>query len=287
MEAATYYQVQINTIPDSVEPLSNFLFELGATGLVEQENSVLAYFPADEPESGLRTAISRYLQELRELLNVEFASNIHVEIIKNRDWNAEWKKQWHSLRISDNILIKPSWESKPQDAPSVVIEIDPEMAFGSGEHSTTKLMLQLIEKHTTSKTTLLDVGTGTGILSIGALLLGAGRAVGFDIDPIASSTALKNAVANKVGQRFLTYTGTIDALANKRFDLIAANVNRSQILNMLPKLRQHLEPAGYCLLSGILDTEEDIIRHACDSLNLDIRSVQKDKEWLAFETRSE
>ncbi len=286
METRYYVQAQVSTIPDSVEPVSNFLFELGSTGVMEQENSLVAYFPAQH-ESELADKISRYVHELYDLLDVDAPINITVDTLENRDWNAEWKNRWHSLRISDTILIKPSWEPNPKNPPPVVIEIDPEMAFGSGEHSTTKLTLQLVERHISPEKTMLDVGTGTGILSIAALMLGAKQAFGFDIDPIASKTALKNATANGVGERFFTFAGTIEAIHHKTFDMIAANVNRSQILGMLPLLHQRLKPGGYRLLSGILDSEEEVIRRACALQNLQIISVQKDKEWLAFETRSE
>lgn len=286
MEPTYYYQIRINTIPDIVEPLSNFLFECGATGVLEQHDSILGYFSAQADDAELLGAISRYLHDLRDMLNVDLVINITFEVIENRDWNAEWKKSWHSIRVSDSILVKPTWEPTPTPAPPVVIEIDPEMAFGSGEHSTTKLMLQLIERHIHPEQTLLDIGTGTGILSIGALMLGAQSAVGLDIDPIAAHTAKTNALRNHVADRFAVFAGTLDALKDTTFDVIAANVNRSVILKMLPDMCRHLKPHGLCLLSGILHDEERMIREACHAHHLSVLSVQKGKEWLAFETRS-
>jgi ribosomal protein L11 methyltransferase len=280
-----YHQVTIDANPDVIEVVNLSLFELGAMGLVEAEKSVIAFFSDAYSEEELSTSISRRMSELQQTVDRPFIYCIQIEQFPERDWNAEWKSGWKPLRVGHRIMIKPSWLPMPKDAPPVVIEIDPEMAFGSGDHSTTQLMLQMIDKNLKSRSRILDIGTGTGILSIAARRLGCGSIVAFDVDQIAAVTCKKNAMMNAIRSHFHIFTGTIDALKPTKFDLIAANVNRFQILAMLPRLPLYLKDDGICLISGILDSEEGQIRQACHDFGLLITVMQKDKEWLAFETR--
>jgi len=282
-----YHQVTIETSTDVIELVNLSLFELGAMGLVETEKSVTAFFSDAFSSAELSTSISRRMSELQQAVDMPFLFRMQIEQFPERDWNAEWKSAWKPLRVGHSLMIKPSWLPMPKDAPPVVIEIDPEMAFGSGDHSTTQLMLQMIEKNSKSQDRILDIGTGTGILSIAARKLGCGIVIAFDVDQIASVTCKKNAMMNGIHSHFHIFTGMISALKPTKFDLIAANVNRFQILAMLPQLPLFLKDDGICLISGILDSEEDQIRQACHAYGLLITDMQKDKEWLAFETRKE
>lgn len=282
-----YHQVTIETSPDVIELVNLSLFELGAMGLVETEKSVTAFFSDAFSSAELSTSISRRMSELQQAVDIPFFFRMQIEQFPERDWNAEWKSAWKPLRVGHSLMIKPSWLPMPKDAPPVVVEIDPEMAFGSGDHSTTQLMLQMIEKNSKSQDRILDIGTGTGILSIAARKLGCGMVIAFDIDQIASVTCKKNAMMNGIHSHFHIFTGMMSALKPTKFDLIAANVNRFQILAMLPQLPLFLKDNGICLISGILDSEEEQIRQACHAYGLLITDMQKDKEWLAFETRKE
>ena len=285
MSAATYYQLTVVGVPAVQEAVSSFLFDQGAQGIWEHESQIIGYFPATIDEEQLLNETITYLHQLREVMSLDFDIDVALQELPQQDWNAEWKSRLKLLPVSDRILVKPTWVELPPDAPEIVIEMDPEMAFGSGEHATTRLTLQLIEKNLQPGMILLDVGVGTGILSIGALKLGARRVVAFDVDPIATETAARNAAKNGIRKDFYCFTGTLDALCRGHFDLIAANVNRGQIIRMLPYMKELLKPGGLCLLSGILDSEEELIVDACRTVKLDIISVSREKEWLAFETR--
>lgn len=282
-----YYEIRVDVRPAIAELVNHSLFEVGAQGIVEQDEFVTAYFSDSFSENDLVLEISEALVHLQTIAGVTFPINVAVRRCEERDWNAEWKKGWRPLRVSDRIMIKPSWLDAPPDAPPIIIEMDPEMAFGSGDHSTTQLVLRLIEKNIRKSDRLLDVGTGTGILSIGALKLGAACTVAFDVDHLASQTAKKNAAVNHVQDGFHVFTGVLEAFRPTEFDLIAANVNRSQILLMLPGMSRLLRLRGMCLLSGILESEEQPIRRACAQSGLTVLQVYQDKEWLAFETRKE
>ncbi len=285
MNALFFYQLTVAVNPEIHKAVSNFVFEHGAQGLEEKEGRIVAYFPSGIDDQALVNAVAAYLHSLRDLLDLEFDIKIDIEKEAQQDWNAEWKSRLKPLPVSERILIKPTWVDMPKNVPEVVIEIDPEMAFGSGEHATTRLTLQLVEKNMQPGLSVLDVGVGAGILSIGALKLGAASVVAFDIDPIAPPTAKRNAVKNNVADHCHLFTGGVDAIGRGRFDLIAANVNRSQIVLILPRLSELLHKGGCCLLAGILDIEEEMVREACLEAGLTVLDVRQEKEWLAFETR--
>jgi ribosomal protein L11 methyltransferase len=285
MKTKYFLQVHVQVTPENSEAVSDFLFGLGAAGLVEENNELVAFFDEPFDEQNLHASISNYLDSLQELYKSDMPISIKTNVLENRDWNAEWKKRLKPLVVSDNILIKPTWVETPIPAPPIIIEIDPEMAFGSGEHATTRMTLQLVEKNILPNSRVLDVGTGTGILAIGALKLGAAVVYGFDTDPICPPTAQRNAHKNRVGERFKTFVGAIDTVRLDPFDMIMANVNRRQIINILPQLNALLADNGVLLISGILDTEEQMICHACEKENLKVTEIRREQEWLAFETR--
>jgi ribosomal protein L11 methyltransferase len=260
--------------------LSVYLFELGCTGLEETTGMVRAYFP----EKSITLSVEEFRDLLAEKLHVESHQiRISEEWIVDRDWNAEWKQNYHCIRITNKILVRPSWEPYPKEVPPCVIELDPEMAFGTGTHATTQLVMQFIEERIKPRDRVLDVGTGTGILSIAALKLGASYAIGFDIEDVAAVTAANNARKNLVHDRFFSFCGHLQALRPRAFDLIVANVNRRVLLTLLPLFKERLENDGTLLLSGILNSEKEILKNSLQSLNFFIREIRPLDEWLAFE----
>ncbi|MBN2001048.1 50S ribosomal protein L11 methyltransferase [candidate division KSB1 bacterium] len=263
------------------ESITNFLFELGAAGIAEGEDIITAYFPPAADKNQLLAQLESYYASLQEIgLPVETTHIIH-RTIQDRDWNTEWKKNLQPFFVTDDMMIKPSWHKKPTHAPKIVLEIDPEMAFGTGIHETTRMCLQLLEKHIKKNATVLDIGTGTGILAIAAIKLGARKVVAFDNDPIAVSTACKNASKNGTLGRTLLYTGDSPVLKSN-FSLIVANINRKIILKLLPLMKEMLDYNTILILSGILDKEEGKIRSACQEQKMLIIDADHQGEWLAF-----
>ncbi len=274
------------TVPASKETsdlVSNFLFETGAGGVVEGEGVLVAYFPPPFLHEKLVKLVKNYLNELRELGHSFPSKSIMVDQVRNRDWNAEWKKNYGLVKISDRILIKPSWIDLPQYAPKCTIEIDPEMAFGTGTHATTSLTLRFIEKNIRGNERILDVGTGTGILSIAAIKLGAKEVIAFDIDPVAAQTAFRNAKNNKASEHIYIFSGSLEAIAKTKFDIIVANVNRSVILKLLFPMIELLNYNGKIILSGILKSEGTMLRGAFAAHGLRVLQMAAEDEWLAFE----
>ena len=280
-----WLKIRVPVTPATADAISNFLFELGATGLVEAEEALEAYLPAS-----LSAAVGKirdFLQELEELGFAGIDKTIHTETIVEEDWNQAWKQNYGLTRISERILIRPSWVPAPESPPPCLIEIDPEMAFGTGTHATTSLLLQRLDEIDRPFRCGLDVGTGTGILAIAAVKLGAACMVAFDVDPVAAATAKRNTEKNDVASAVHVFAGTLDAVAAAaQFDLIMANINRSVVLALLPGLAKRLHPRGTLLLSGLLREERTQVEDALKNLGMCRQFFVLD-EWLAVEAHFE
>ncbi len=225
--------------------------------------------------------IKAYYQSLADMGFTVPDQELTVSGIKDRDWNAEWKLQFKPFCVTPQVMIKPTWCELPEEHPEIIIELDPEMAFGTGTHATTALCAKLIDEHVKDKT-VLDAGTGTGILAIIAQRLGAEKSFAFDIDPIASETARKNIDKNGVSDIHV-FTGTTQSLKNRELDVIVANINSGQILNILPHFNELLCEKGVLILSGILDSEEEKLRAALKQNCFQIKQLLHREEWIAFE----
>jgi len=282
MKSENWLEVIVAVTPEITESIGNCLFEAGSVGIVEQEGFLHAYFPAHSNSAGIKKQLSQYLDSLKKMGYSVDSNAITLTDIANQDWNSEWKKGFKPLWISENILVKPTWCETPADAPAVVIAIDPEMAFGTGTHATTSMCMTLMDSRTCGKT-ILDAGTGTGILAILAAMQGANRVWAFDNDPVATATAKKNAVQNEIQQNILFFTGTLSVVKNIRFDLVVANINRSQIISMLPDFYRLLNQQGLFILSGILDSEKNLVTAALTQNRFQITAITQKDEWLAFE----
>ena len=277
-----WIQLSINNPGQITEAISNFLFEQGAQGVVDNDNRLDAYFEDNISQKDLLKAIQNYIKELG-LLGFDIINcTVEFQSIKDRDWNAEWKKYYKSVHVSENILIKPSWEQFPAQPPKCLIEIDPGMAFGTGTHETTKLVLQLLEKNIQSNDNILDVGTGTGILAIAAIKLGAEKVLAFDVDPLATEATVENATKNNVLEKINVFIGNLSNVKKSTFDVIMANVNRTEIVKMLPFITAYMHEKSRLLLSGILAEEKEIITDGLNNQNLKIQEILQMGEWIAI-----
>lgn len=185
--------------------------------------------------------------------------NIQIRSIENKDWMEEWKKGFKPLRIGNNIVVKPSWIPMTPGLGDLIIEIDPGQAFGTGTHATTQLVLEALEGLCNtidpSTKTLLDVGTGTGILAIGAAKLGFKQILCIDNDPLAVEAAVENVRRNEVINQVQVSDQDI-ATISQRFDVILANLDRNTLLSLAKPLVNHLNPNAFLILSGILTTQQ-------------------------------
>lgn len=201
---------------------------------------------------------------------------------EERDWNEEWERSIKPLIIGE-FFVKPTWVSEPTPEGKILLEIDPKMAFGTGYHETTRLMLRLLPSCIKKGDAILDVGTGTGILSIAGLKLGAQSAFGFDIDEWSHNNAWENALINKVSDSFQVEEGSFEVVPTEsKYDVILANVNRNAILEMRIPLTSHLIADGKLLLSGLLEIERDRILKAPEFSRLKLETEVQEGEWIAL-----
>ncbi len=214
--------------------------------------------------------------------------NIPYEIdcteCKNADWENNWKKYFKPMPVGEKILIQPIWKDSVDAGDRVVLNLEPGLAFGSGSHETTRLCLAAIEKHVTKGGKMLDIGCGSGILSIASLLLGAESAVGVDIDKLAVKTAMENAKRNGFDEK--QYTVLCGNLADKvsgKFDVIAANIVADAIIMLSKGVDAFMNDNSVYIVSGIIDIREQEVVSALDSYGFKIIARHEEGGWLCFE----
>lgn len=247
--------------------------------LADNEQGIMT---ADEVEAGISRLKKEYGAELGSLV-----------IIKNRvddsDWADNWKKFFHPLSIGDRFIIKPSWEECDPDG-RIVLEIDPESSFGTGQHETTALCLELLEKVDTEEKSVLDMGCGSGILGIGAALLGAKSVLCVDIDKNATDIAKKNARVNRISQDKLTVLcGNIlddseakDRVCSSGYDIILANIVADIIAEMAPVFTDVLKEDGVLICSGIIAPKKDVVINSLAENGFAIEEISEKNDWVAL-----
>jgi ribosomal protein L11 methyltransferase len=243
-----------------------------------------AYFNTAPDTEKLREQILRNLM----LIDLpEFAlRGIRSLTVADQDWLAEWKKGYEPIAIGGRLLICPSWKrDQARNTDRVVIEIDPGMAFGTGTHETTRGCLEMLEKYWQGGS-LLDVGTGTGILAIAAIKLHPGsRVVGFDVDPEAIGVALENAAINGVADEIEIEVNKLSSFHGQEFDLVLANLTADVIIPLSPEFPQVLKSQGALIVSGILREQTDDVRATLESRNLSVIEIKPDGEWMTMALR--
>lgn len=271
------------------EAVSNWLFENGCLGCQEEGDEIVAYFSKKSDAAGIKRQLQSYLRRLRELGFQVSSTNVQTELLVDRDWNAEWKKSYQPVEVSEKFIIKPSWVELSAPPGKYVIEIDPKQAFGTGTHATTQIMLKLLEKHLRPEMTVLDVGTGTGVLAIAATLLGAKKVVAVDNDPVATACAQENISRNLSPGMVQLCTGELPVLnLSQAFDLVLANITKNVILPLFPEFHRLLKCPGTLVLSGILQEEISHIRLALKPYPAwTVVEELRQEEWVGFVLRKE
>lgn len=282
-----WIEVQILVNAETEDSISNCLFELGSVGCSVIDDVLHAYFSRESWNPETLNKLSTYLNEL-SAMDFTVASNSPVlEEFADKDWNEAWKKSLQPIHITNGLIIKPSWVELESDSDKLVIDLDPQMAFGSGAHATTQLMLKLMSKYVQQLGSTLDIGTGSGILSIAAAKMSDANIVAIDIDPVAVATARANCDRNAVLSRVRFITGNLSCVRDIVFDTILANINRSVIQTLLRRLCSHLKPDGLMILSGIMISERDIIIGDLYDNQLTVIDEARQDEWLGLAVQSE
>ena len=200
--------------------------------------------------------------------------------IKDEDWNQKWKQFYHPMKIGNRIVICPSWEEYEKQGDEVIVSLDPGMAFGTGTHDTTKLCLELLQKYVKEDSSLLDIGTGSGILAISGRLLGAKDVLASDIDEVAVKVARENAELN--GAKDIEFVcGDVLEMTNKKFDVISANIVADVILSLLPKIKFYLKQDGVFIISGIINLRKEEILSAIEENGFEILDESESENWYS------
>lgn len=269
--------VTIRVRPEQLELAQLRLWELGASGLEERDETtlvreeapgqivVLAAFP---DEAGAQYA----LKEIRDEYEAE------IIYVPREDWATEWRRGFGAQRIGKRLLLHPSWEAVPSAPDDVVLTIDPENAFGSGDHETTRLVLRMLEERVAGGERVLDVGCGSGVLSIAALCLGAASAVAVDIDEDAVVVARRNAKINGVAPHIEVSARPLPAVEGV-YDIVLANIETRVLIHMPSQLQARVASGGFLVLSGILGAERDEVLAAYAPMRLE--ECLEEGEWCA------
>ena len=265
----TYFQVSVVIPRAKVEIVSAQLFELGCCGVVEEDISdgvlLTAYFEAVQNEEEIRQALVPY--------------ECRFEQVPDTDWTRAWRSFFRPVYPTPRMAICPPWDRVPDPPGGFTIAIDPQMAFGTGHHETTRLALLGLEKKIMSGDRVLDVGTGSGILSIAAVKLGASEVIAVDIEADAIENARANCVLNDVDAQVVLMQCSAHAVSGI-FDVVVANMISSILFHIIPELAKRLCPEGCAILGGILDREREAFCAVLDRANLVLDEMIEDGEWL-------
>ncbi|MGE5397381.1 MAG: 50S ribosomal protein L11 methyltransferase [Chitinophagales bacterium] len=210
---------------------------------------------------------------------------IKTTIIREEDWADNWKTYYHITRVGSNIVIKPSWreyESKPED---LIIELDPGMAFGTGTHITTRQCLELLEEKMTGGESVLDIGTGSGILAIAAVLLGAKQVAALEIDPVAVGVAGSNFENNQVDQNIVLNTGDFADYQGPDVDVLIANLTGNVIIKLLDRITHQVKPGGLFIGAGINREQWITLKIEMDKKGLQVLKTLEEEEWVGVLAR--
>ncbi len=239
-----------------------------------------AYLPSAGTDSSAESSIEEDLWHL-SAFDLAPISPLRRRVVVESDWANAWKEHFHPIRLGRHLVVKPSWREHWPRAGDVVIELDPGVAFGTGLHPSTALMMEALEARVQSGARVLDVGTGSGILAIAAAKLGAGTVVGVDTDAVSCRVARENATRNGVADRLSIGEGSIDASSGE-FDVIAANIIASVIAELAPEFVRRMRAESVLLASGIIAERADLVRRAFESANLRILEQSSRGDWLCL-----
>lgn len=273
-----WIELTVPVTPKSREVLSHWLFEIGAVGLIERDDEFITYFAFSEKEN----ALEKFVTQLRGRDKTLASLDVRARVIEEQDWGAAWRENFKPVFVSDGIVVCPPWQTLPERPGRRVLIIEPKMAFGTGTHATTQMVLRLLEQWVRGGEEVLDIGTGTGILAIAAVKLGAASVTAVDHDPVAVEAAKENLVLNDVRHRVRLIVGRVDCMKPRVFPVVLGNLDRPTLLSLLRELKSRLAPQCVALLSGFLLEEEEHIMREMARAGFKILQREEQEGWLAF-----
>ncbi|MFC5774427.1 50S ribosomal protein L11 methyltransferase [Ectobacillus antri] len=306
-------EISIHTTQEAVEPISHILHEMGASGVSiadiedfkkERENVfgeiyaldrndypeegvlVKAYFPVndelDQTVESIRVAVDSL-----KLYDIDLGANtITLHEVNEEDWATSWKKYYHPVKVSNTFTIVPTWETYDAEPEERIIELDPGMAFGTGTHPTTVMCIRALEKAIRPGDHVIDVGTGSGILSIAAAKLGAAKVEAYDLDYVAVESAKSNVTLNNTEHVVTVGQGNLLQGIDGPVDLIVANLLADIILLFVEDAAKVIKPSGLFITSGIIQTKQKEVEHALIQAGFTVEEVLNIEDWVAIVARN-
>ena len=297
-----YNEIKIKTIPEKLDPLILLLEQKGMTGLVINDPCEIdQLMKQKEPwhwdyidESVLSQLkgepfVTLYVgedEDLSDLLADMNDFDIKVSLVDDQDWLHKWKDYFFPARITQQIVVKPAWSEYEEEQGDIVIAIDPGMAFGTGTHPTTKLCLLLLEQYMEKGDIVLDVGSGTGILSVAAAFLGSRQVLSVDIDPEAVKSTFDNVKLNGVADIVDVQCADLTKGLDFSADIVVSNLMADLVIKLSESVAKHLKGKSVYIAGGILAEKEELVREALSESGFSVESVIYEEEWCAIAARS-
>ncbi|MCK8826972.1 50S ribosomal protein L11 methyltransferase [Natroniella acetigena] len=281
-------ELEISTTYQAFAAIINLLDEFGIESIFkevlsqEDEDEILvkAYCKDDSFSTEQLAELKTKIANLKEYDLDVGSGKLRVSELQEEDWANNWKENFKPFKVTDQIVIKPTWEDYQASTDEIIIEVDPGQAFGTGQHETTTSCLEMIEKHLKTGASCLDVGTGTGILAIAAAKLEANVTVGIDISPVAITAAQENAELNQVADEIEFLEGDLVKVVDRSYDLVICNILPHIILDLIPDLKQVLKSSGKFILSGIVEEKLDEIKERLAEYQFKVEQVVQKNEWV-------
>ncbi len=274
-----YLKLVIQIANKYQEPLIAELFDMGFDGFEQRDDQIITYVQKENFGISDRERIDMLLAAYPDGGFIE-----SEEVVADQNWNQQWEETIKAQTVG-SFFIKPTWsqESVPQD--KILLEIDPKMSFGTGYHETTRLILKLLPDVIADNDFAIDAGTGTGILSIAAIKLGARHAFAFDIDEWSISNTKENILLNEVGESIAVEEGSSEVLSQKsKADVVIANIERNTIIELFPDLDAALKKGGMMVLSGLLEKDKSSIVSILGD-KYQIVDIPQENEWIAIQAK--
>lgn len=243
--------------------------------------SIIGYIVDNRFANTKLNIIFNNLKEFMENEN-EFMYEIFTAKCNDEDWQDEWKKYFHTVNITDNIVIKPSWDEYEPSDNEIVVEIDPGLAFGTGTHETTSLCVEFLEKYAQNKKKLLDIGCGSGILMLIGKKLGVEKVVGIDIDEKVNDVVLENFSKNGINENFQVIIGNLVDDVNEKYDLVVSNILVDVLEKLLEDIEKILEKDAIVIFSGILNEKEEAFLKKAKNYNLKQIDRKEKNNWVSL-----
>ena len=302
----TWIEVRVFTKSEALEPISGIFYSLNCTGVaIEDPEDILgreqgpltwdfadinvlehkgkcavvkAYFSQEDNIDEIIKFVKEKVKEIKDMGIDVGEGKVEAEKMYEQDWANNWKKYYKPTRVGDRIVIKPIWEDYKEKDGDLVVELDPGMAFGTGEHETTRMCIKALEKYTKEDSTIFDVGCGSGILAIVSAKLGAKKAVGVDLDPVAVESAKENVSFNNLDNIEILEGNLLDVIDGKA-DIVVANIIAEIICVLTEDVSKALKEGGYFITSGIIHDRVDMVTEKLNECGFEVVEINKDGEW--------